>query len=150
MSAPTTAAEIDAAEFVAAVTSAQREAGTWQIESTVESEGLEFDATGAARYPDSGQGLDLSMTLNLPPEQGGKIEIVLIDESGYIRLPPEAGISTPWLKIDPDGGDPFSAQMAPVIEQMTSSADFEQSFKTRPNTPNGTGGTSRRRNTSSH
>jgi hypothetical protein len=129
-SAPTTAAEIDAAEFVAAVSSAQRQAGTWQIEQSYESEGLEFDATGAARLPDSGQVPDLSMTVNLPPEQGGEIEMVLIDESFYLRLPPEAGVPTPWLKIDPDGGDPISAQMAPLIEQMTSNADLEQFFET--------------------
>jgi lipoprotein LprG len=129
-SAPTTAAEIDAAELRAAVSSAQREAGTFQMEMIFESEGLEFDATGAARYPDSGQAPDLSMTMNLPPEQGGEIEMVVIDESAYLRLPPEAGLPTPWLKIQSDGSDPISAQMAPLIDQMTSSADLEQNFET--------------------
>jgi hypothetical protein len=74
-SAPTIAGEIDAADFVAAVSSAQREAGTWQMEMTFESEDLEFDATGASRYPGSGQVPDLSMTMNLP-EEGGEIEMV--------------------------------------------------------------------------
>jgi hypothetical protein len=128
-SAPTTAAEIDAAEFMAAVSSAQRAAGTWQMEMTFESEGLEFDGTGAARYPNSGQVPDLSTTMNLPPEQGGEIEVVVIDESFYLRLPPEAGSPTPWLKINPDGSDPISAEMAPLIDQMTSSADLEQSME---------------------
>jgi hypothetical protein len=109
-SAPTTAAEIDAADFVAAVSSAQREAGTWQLEMTFESEDLEFEATGASRYPDSGQVPDLSMTMNLP-EEGGEIEMVVVDEIFYLRLPPESGVPTPWLKIDPDGGDPISAEL---------------------------------------
>jgi hypothetical protein len=109
-SAPTAAAEIDAAEFVAAVTSAQRAAVTYQMEMTIESEGLEFGVTGAARYPDSGPVPDLSTTMNLPPEQGGEIEVVVIDESFYLRLPPEAGSPTPWLKINPDGSDPISAE----------------------------------------
>ena len=128
-SASTTAAEIDAAEFMAAVSSAQREAGTWQMEMTFESEGLQFDATGAVRYPDSGQVPDLSMTMNLPPEQGGEMEMMVIDESVYLRLPPEAGLPTPWVKVQLDGSDPFSAQMAPLIEQMSSSFDLEQSFE---------------------
>jgi hypothetical protein len=127
-SAPTTADEIDAADFVAAISSAQREAGTWQMEMTFESEDLEFDATGASRYPDSGQVPDLSMTMNLP-EEGEEMEMVVVDEIFYLRLPPEAGVPTPWLKIDPDGGDPISAELAPLIEQMTSSADLEQSFE---------------------
>jgi hypothetical protein len=129
-SAPATAAEIDTAEFVAAIMSAQREAGTYQMEMTVEAEGLEFTASGASWYPESGEVPDLRMTTNLPPEQGGEIEIVLIDESAYLRLPPEAGVPTPWLKIDPDGGDPISAEMASLIEEMTSSADLEQSLET--------------------
>jgi HSP20 family molecular chaperone IbpA len=124
--APTTPAEIDAAELMAAVSSAQQEAGTYQMEMTFASEGVEFDATGAARYPDSGQVPDLSMIMNLPPEQGGEIEMVVIDESAYLRLPPDAGLPTPWLKIQSDGSDPISAQMAPLIDQMTSNADFEQ------------------------
>ena len=92
-------------------------------------EGLQFDATGAARYPDSGQVPDLSMTMNLPPEQGGEMEMMVIDESVYLRLPPEAGLPTPWVKVQLDGSDPFSAQMAPLIEQMSSSFDLEQSFE---------------------
>jgi hypothetical protein len=124
--APTTAAEINAAELMAAISSAQREAGTYQMEISNDFEGLEFDATGAVRYPDSGQAPDLSLTMNLPPEQGGEIAMVLIDGSAYLRPPPDTGLPTPWLKIQPDGSDPISAQMAPLIEQMTSSADFEQ------------------------
>jgi hypothetical protein len=68
-------------------TSAQREAGTFQREMAIESESLEFDATGATRYPDSGEAPELSMTMNLPPEQGGEIEMVVIDETAYLRLP---------------------------------------------------------------
>jgi hypothetical protein len=130
-SAPTTAAEIDAAELMAAVSSAQRGAGTFQMEMTFESEDLgDFDATGAARYPDSGQVPELSMTMNLPPEQGGEIEMVLIDESAYLRLPPDAGLPTPWVKVQSDGSDPISAQMAPLIDQMSSRFDLEQSIET--------------------
>jgi hypothetical protein len=129
-SAPTTTAEIDGAELIAAVSSAQRKSGTYQMEMTFETEGVEFDATGAARYPDSGQVPDLSMIMNLPPEQGGEIEMVVIDESAYLRLPPDAGLPTPWLKIHSDGSDPISAQMAPLIDQMTSNADFEQYSET--------------------
>jgi hypothetical protein len=129
-SATTTAAEVDAAELMAAVSSAQREAGTFQMEMAIESEGLEFDATGATRYPDSGEAPELSMTMNLPPEQGGEIEMVVIDETAYLRLPPDAGLPTPWLKIQSDGSDPISAQMAPLIDQMTSSTNFEQYFET--------------------
>jgi hypothetical protein len=77
---------------------------------TFESEDLEFEATGASRYPDSGQVPDLSMTMNLP-EEGGEIEMVVVDEIFYLRLPPESGVPTPWLKIDPDGGDPISAEL---------------------------------------
>jgi hypothetical protein len=55
--------------------------------------------------------------------------MVAVDESFYLRLPPEAGLPTPWLKIDPDGGDPISAEMAPFIDQMTSSA-LDQSLDT--------------------
>jgi hypothetical protein len=128
-SASTTATEIDAAELMAAVSSAQREAGTWQMEGTLESEGLNADSTGAARYPNSGQGPDLSMTVNLPPEQGGEIEMVVIDESVYLRLPPEAGLPTPWVKVQSDGSDPISAQLAPLTEQLTSSFDLAQSFE---------------------
>jgi hypothetical protein len=125
-----TAAEIDAAELMAAISSAQREAGTWQMEMTGESEDLgEFDASGAARYPDSGQVPDLSMTMNLPLEPGGEIEMLIIDESFYIRLPPEAGLPTPWVKVQSDGSDPISAQMAPFIEHMSSRFDLEQSFE---------------------
>jgi hypothetical protein len=127
-SAPTTTTEIDAAELMAAVSSALREAGTFQLEMT--SESLNIDGTGAARYPDSGQGPDLSMTMNLPPEQGGEIEMVVIDESVYLRLPPDVGLPTPWVKVQSDGSDPLSAQMAPLIDQMTSSFDLEQSFET--------------------
>jgi hypothetical protein len=111
-------------------TSAQREAGTFQMEMAIESESLEFDATGATRYPDSGEAPELSMTMNLPPEQGGEIEMVVIDQTAYLRLPPDAGLPTPWLKIQSDGSDPVSAQMAPLIAQMTSSTDFEQYFET--------------------
>jgi hypothetical protein len=111
-------------------TSAQRGAGTFQMEMAIESESLEFDATGATRYPDSEEAPELSMTMNLPPEQGGEIEMVVIDETAYLRLPPDAGLPTPWLKIQSDGSDPVSAQMAPLIAQMTSSTDFEQYFET--------------------
>ena len=40
-----------------------------------------------------------------------------------------AGLPTPWVKVQLDGSDPFSAQMAPLIEQMSSSFDLEQSFE---------------------
>jgi hypothetical protein len=68
--------------------------------------------------------------MNLPPEQGGEIEMVVIDESVYLRLPPDVGLPTPWVKVQSDGSDPLSAQMAPLIDQMTSSFDLEQSFET--------------------
>ena len=119
------AGEVDAQarELYAQAQEAMREAGSGSFSVDSDIAGETVTATGDFRYTD--QGTDLRMQATLPGG-GGTMEAILTSEAMYLQVP---GVPLPqgreWLVVEADSEGPLADQLAPVFEQLRSSASPE-------------------------
>lgn len=58
-----------------------------------------------------------------------KMEMVVVDKILYMKAPGGMGGTSsakPWMKITPDGTDPLSKQMGPMLDKMDDSFDIDK------------------------
>lgn len=66
----------------------------------------------------------MQMAVNLGSE--GSLEMRLVDEVIYVKLPQGLEPGKPWLRIDANGNDPISQSLGAALEQMKQSGDPSQ------------------------
>jgi hypothetical protein len=101
------------------------------IDVTSPSGPMHLDVTGAARL--SRTGMDLRADYTAGPGgviPAGSYGLVLLDKVAYLKIPPMPGLTTkPWVKVDPNGADPLSATLGPLLSALGGTGDLSRSLK---------------------
>ncbi|HEV2780968.1 MAG TPA: LppX_LprAFG lipoprotein [Actinophytocola sp.] len=63
----------------------------------------------------------MQITMNLPGQ--GAMEMRLVDEVFYVKMPEELEPGKPWLRIDSTGSDPISQIFGQVVKQLKQNSD---------------------------
>jgi hypothetical protein len=63
----------------------------------------------------------MDVTLTLPGQ--GSMDMRLVDNVAYVKLPQEVEPGKPWVKIDANGTDPISQALGDSLEQMKTNGD---------------------------
>lgn len=114
----------DAAQVARAASAAVAAARTARFTFTSAAGGQKVSGKGAFRL--DGQRFDTAVTVTVPGQEAGTstVQAVLVDGIIYFRLPPEdAPAGKPWLKISPTDDTPLAQGIAPLLDQLTESAD---------------------------
>lgn len=89
-----------------------------------------LNARGSMRYGESGLSMRLTQEVATPGGPGAtagpkQVGMVLLPDTAYIKLPPEAGLppERPWVAVQPGGTDALSQRLGPLVEQVRQSAD---------------------------
>ncbi|HET9257344.1 MAG TPA: hypothetical protein VFO16_19380 [Pseudonocardiaceae bacterium] len=69
----------------------------------------------------------LRMTTSVPIL--GQLSFRLVENVMYLKLPVELVPGRPWMRIDPDGGDPISKEVGGGLRELRESGDLAQSLK---------------------
>lgn len=115
------------AELFAAMENAQREAGSYRFEMTMDIEGVEITGSGEASVGSSPADQAVAMTMSMPDGMGGYDMRVLgakiYMSTGIFGLPGDDR----WLVMDPTGDDPFS-QMLGDMSGLLAGTDLQSQF----------------------
>lgn len=111
---------VDGKEFTTKVTEAMKKAGS--VKMSMSASGMTMKGqmrTSPVAY---------SMTMDA---QGQAIDMVYVDKALYMggKAMAQATGGKQWIKVDPNGTDPFSKAMAPSLQQMDQAADPSQLLK---------------------
>ena len=116
---------IDGTTLVTKMTDAMMKAGsgTMTMEMAGGATASAQQMSTKAQFAVSGQTMNVHATMGV---MGQQMEIISLDGVMYLKSQMFASSGKPWIKIDPNGTDAFSKQMAPTLKQ---SADLRASLE---------------------
>jgi hypothetical protein len=91
---------------------------------TMEVAGQSFTGNGAGNL---GAQPALRMTMSVPP--AGQMDMRLVGDVLYLRLPQEITPGKPWVRVDPNGNDPISRTLGAGLRQLKQNGDPSQTLK---------------------
>lgn len=66
----------------------------------------------------------LQMTMSIPP--AGQMDMRLVNDVLYLKLPQELTAGKPWIRVDPNGNDPISRTLGASLRQLKQNGDPSQ------------------------
>ncbi len=124
--APAAEATIDGSTLVTKMTDAMMKAGSGTMTMEMVGSGASASAqqmSTKAKFAVSGSTMNVQATMGI---MGQQMELISLDGVMYLKSALFAGSGKPWIKVDPNGTDAFSKQMAPSLKQ---SADLRASLE---------------------
>ncbi|MQA10087.1 MAG: hypothetical protein GEU98_16335 [Pseudonocardiaceae bacterium] len=114
----------DVGEFSKAISKAQHRHKSAKIKLDMRA-GQQGSITGNGSIRQDADAVAMNMTMRVPD---GELEMTVVDESLYLKLPeeqaPEPG--KPWVRIDPRGKDQMSQVFGEMISSMRESTDISK------------------------
>lgn len=117
-------------ELFEAMAAAEKEAGSYRVETTMTVDGENMISSGLVTSTGAGPGPDVEMTVGADGEQ---VVLRLIGDQAYVQAAEQFGLpaETPWVQIDPDGGDPLSQQFNELITSLRADVSMDAQFSHR-------------------
>ena len=124
--APAADQTIDGSTLVTKMTDAMMKAGSGTMTMEMVGSGASASAqqmSTKAKFAVSGSTMNVQATMGI---MGQQMELISLDGVMYLKSQLFAASGKPWIKVDPNGTDAFSKQMAPTLRQ---SADLRASLE---------------------